>query len=156
MSSHPPPQRLRSWKSLNSSTTPHWTVKALILPRISRYLSKPTDTTRALIKNLHCFWQWAVKHRLPSAPPLSVWSPNKVYASQGNCGFGFCRAFGSEIHNYPATEHARYRVPTVWTRASGRIQTATFKQKIFFEILNNKNFYKFLDFYRRFRVLLHY
>ena len=32
-------------------------------------------------------------------------------------------------------KHARYRVPTVWTRASGRIQTATFKQKIcrFFE-----------------------
>ena len=28
-------------------------------------------------------------------------------------------------------KHARYRVPTVWTRASGRIQTATFKQKIY-------------------------
>jgi len=26
----------------------------------------------------------------------------------------------------------------------------------FLKILNNKNFYKFLDFYRRFRVLLHY
>ena len=40
----------------------------------------------------------------PSAPPLSAWSPNKVYASQGNCGFGSCRAFGSEIQNCPATE----------------------------------------------------
>ena len=55
----------------------------------------------------------AVKHRLPSAPPLSVLSPNKVDASEGICGFGFCRAFGSEIHNCPPTvvptEHARFK-----------------------------------------------
>ena len=67
-------------------------------------LSTTLHTTRALIKNLHCFWQWTVTHRLPSAPPLSVWSPNKVYASDGNRYFGFWRAFRDRKHNYRPTE----------------------------------------------------
>ena len=36
------------------------------------------------------------------------------------------------------------------------LATANRKYTDFLKILNNKNFYKFLDFYRRFRVLLHY
>ena len=68
------------------------------------YLKVTCVPTRALIKNLHCFWQWTVKHRLPSAPPLSVWSPNKVYASDGNRYFGFWRAFRDRKHNYRPTE----------------------------------------------------
>ena len=70
----------------------------------SKNLLERSVTTRALIKNLHCFWQWTVKHRLPSAPPLSVWSPNKVYASDGNRYFGFWRAFRDRKHNYRPTE----------------------------------------------------
>ena len=45
--------------------------------------------------------EMALKHRPPSAPPLSLASHCSRY-------FGFFRAFVDRKHNYNATEHARY------------------------------------------------
>ena len=76
---------------------------------------------------------------LPSAPPLSVW----FVVSEGNCGFGFCRAFVVKLYYPPRSTPVIGTDGLNWV--SGRIQTATFKQKIyrFLENFNNKNFYKF-------------
>ena len=53
----------------------------------------------------------------------------------------------------PVIEYRRFELGPP---GESKLPLSNRKYTDFLKILNNKNFYKFLDFYRRFRVLLHY